>query len=127
MTEPATAPVPSAVLGVPAEVQSIVDALDDKRARDIVVLHLEEVSDTLDWFVVATGDSSLQLQALEDAVRERLKAAGVALRGVEGPSSRWVLMDYGTVVTHLMSEEAREFYDLEGLWADAPRVPVTPR
>jgi len=127
VTEPATAPVPSAVLGVPAEVQSIVDALDDKRARDIVVLHLEEVSDTLDWFVVATGDSSLQLQALEDAVRERLKAAGVALRGVEGPSSRWVLMDYGTVVTHLMSEEAREFYDLEGLWADAPRVPVTPR
>jgi len=127
VTEPATAAVPSAVPHVPAEVQSIVDALDDKRARDIVVLHLEEVSDTLDWFVVATGDSSLQLQALEDAVRERLKAAGVALRGVEGPSSRWVLMDYGTVVTHLMSEEAREFYDLEGLWADAPRVPVTPR
>lgn len=127
MTEPAPAAAPTVVPDVPAEVQSLVDALDDKRARNIIVLHLEEVSDTLDWFVVATGDSSLQLQALEDAVRERLKATGVALRGVEGPSSRWVLMDYGTVVAHLMSPEARDFYDLEGLWADAPRVPVTPR
>jgi ribosome-associated protein len=48
-------------------------------------------------------------------------------RAVEGPSTRWVLMDYGGVVAHLMSPEARDFYDLEGLWADAPRVPVTPR
>ena len=127
MTEtPAAAPAAERT-AVPAEVQLIVDALDDKRARDVAVLHLEAVSDTLDWFVVATGDSSLQLQALEDAVRERLKGAGVPVKGVEGPSSRWVLMDYGAVVTHLMSPEAREFYDLEGLWADAPRVPVTPR
>ncbi|MBW6456515.1 MAG: ribosome silencing factor [Trueperaceae bacterium] len=112
---------------MPDEVQLIVDALDDKRAKDIAVLRLEEVSETLDWFVVATGESSLQLQALEDGVRERLKAAKVPIRAVEGPSSRWILMDYGPFVVHLMSPEAREFYDLEGLWADAPRVPVTPR
>lgn len=111
---------------VPTEVQAIVDALDDKRALDIAVLRLEEVSDTLDWFIVATGASALQLQAMEEGVRERLKAAGVRLRAVEGPSSRWVLMDYGGVVAHLMSPEARAFYDLEGLWADAPRVDVTP-
>lgn len=111
---------------VPTEVQVIVDALDDKRALDIAVLRLEEVSDTLDWFIVATGVSALQLQAMEEGVRERLKAAGVRLRAVEGPSSRWVLMDYGGVVAHLMSPEARAFYDLEGLWADAPRVDVAP-
>lgn len=111
---------------VPAEVQAIVDALDDKRALDVAVLHLEQVSDTLDWFVVATGESSLQLQAMEGEVRERLKAAGVRLKAVEGPSARWVLMDYGGVVAHLMSPDARSFYDLEGLWADAPRVPVVP-
>jgi ribosome-associated protein len=126
VTEPTTAP-DTRPMPVPDEVQLIVDALDDKRAKDIAVLRLEEVSESLDWFVVATGESSLQLQALEDGIRERLKAAKVPLKAVEGPSSRWVLMDYGFVVAHLMSPEAREFYDLEGLWADAPRVPVTPR
>jgi ribosome-associated protein len=112
---------------VPNEVQLIVDALDDKRAKNIVVLDLTAVSDSLDWFIVATGESSLQLQALEDGVRERLKGGGLQPRAVEGPSTRWVLMDYGSVVAHLMSAEAREFYDLEGLWADAQRVSVTPR
>ena len=122
----ATRPDATPPTAVPAEVQAIVDALDDKRALDVAVLHLEEVSDTLDWFVVATGESSLQLQAMEGEVRERLKAAGVRLKAVEGPSARWVLMDYGGVVAHLMSPDARAFYDLEGLWADAPRVPVVP-
>src|SRR5690606_27107717 len=112
--------------GVPAEVQAIVDALDDKRAVDIAVLDLREASDSLDWFVIATGESTLQLKAMEDSVRERMKAAGHLPRGVEGPSNRWVLLDYGTVVVHVMSPEAREFYDLEGLWADANRVEVVP-
>lgn len=127
MSDPITA-VPEAPTTpvVPTEVQAIVDALDDKRALDVAVLHLEEVSSSLDWFVVASGDSVLQLQAMEAEVRERLKRAGARLKGVEGPSNRWVLMDYGGVVAHLMSPEAREFYDLEGLWADAPRVPVVP-
>ncbi len=111
---------------VPAEVQAIVDALDDKRAIDVAVLQLEEVSSSLDWFVVATGESSLQLQAMEAEIRDRLKSLGARLKGVEGPSTRWLLMDYGEVVAHLMSPEAREFYDLEGLWADAPRVAVVP-
>jgi ribosome-associated protein len=123
VTDSTTAPAPT----VPDEVQLIVDALDDKRAKDVAVLRLADVSETLDWFVLATGESALQLQAFEDGIRERLKGAGVRPRAVEGPSTRWVLMDYGGVVAHLMSPEARDFYDLEGLWADAPRVPVTPR
>jgi ribosome-associated protein len=112
---------------VPDEVQLIVDALDDKRAKDVAVLDLKEVSESLDWFIVATGESSLQLKALEDGVREHLKAQGHVPRAVEGPSTRWVLIDYGWVVVHIMSAEAREFYDIEGLWADAARVAVTPR
>ena len=120
-----TDPSPAAV--VPDEVQAVVDALDDKRAKDIAVLDLSAVSDSLDWFVLATGESSLQLQALEEAVLERLKAAGRRPRGVEGPSQRWLLIDYGDLVVHLMSPEARAFYDLEGLWADAERLAVTPR
>lgn len=111
---------------VTEEIQAVVDALDDKRGKEIVVLGLAEVSSSLEYFVVASGESSLQLQALESAVRERAKAAGLHLKAVEGPSQRWVLMDYGHLVVHLMSPEAREFYDLEGLWADAPRIPVVP-
>lgn len=112
---------------IPDEVRLIVDALDDKRAKDVVVLDLTDVSESLDWFIVATGESSLQLKALEEGVRERLKAEGHMPRAVEGPSTRWVLIDYGGVVAHIMSAEARAFYDLEGLWADAARVAVTPR
>jgi len=118
---PDTAPA-----AVPAEVQAIVDALDDKRALDIAVLRLEDVSPSLEWFVVATGESSLQLQAMEAEIRDRLKTVGATLKAVEGPSARWLLMDYGGVIAHLMSAEAREFYDLEGLWADAPRIAVVP-
>ncbi len=110
----------------PAEVQTIVDALDDKRAKDVTVLDLRGVSTSLDFFVIATGESSLQLKALEESVRERMKAGKVLPNGVEGPSDRWVLIDYGTVIVHLMSPEARDFYDLEGLWADATPLDVAP-
>lgn len=110
----------------PAEVQTIVDALDDKRAKDVTVLDLRGVSTSLDFFVIATGESSLQLKALEESVKGRMKAGKVLPNGVEGPSERWVLIDYGTVVVHLMSPEARDFYDLEGLWADATPLEVAP-
>ena len=115
--------------GVPAhlpELQLIVDALDDKRAKDVTVLDLAPLTASVEAFVIATGESQPQIQALEEAVRERMKAAGHVPRGVEAPSTRWVLLDYGGVVVHVMSEEAREFYDLEGLWADADPIEVTP-
>lgn len=106
-------------------VQRIVDALDDKRAEDIVVLNLAGVSETLDYFIVATGRSSLQLKAMEEGVRESLKGI-LPLRSVEGPSTRWILIDFYHVVVHVMSPEARDFYDLEGLWADAQRLEIQP-
>lgn len=107
-------------------VQKIVDTLDDRRAKDITVLNLSKVSESLDWFILATGESVLQLKALEESVRETLKEGGELPRGVEGPSDRWILVDYGPVIIHLMSREARTFYDLEGLWADAEQVEITP-
>ncbi len=119
-------PRPAATGELPPEIQTIVDALDDKRAVDIVVLDLQAASESLEYFVIASGESSLQLKALEDAIRERMKALGHYPKGVEGPSNRWVLLDYGHVVVHLMSPDARSFYDLEGLWADADRLEVVP-
>ena len=106
--------------------QLIVNALDDKRAQDIVVMDLSTASETLDYFIVASGESGLQLKAMEDGVKEALKGAGTMPKAIEGPSGRWVLMDYGYIVAHIMSPEAREFYDLEGLWADAERLELTP-
>ena len=117
--EPSATPTSAAPSGraatVPDAVQRIVDALDDRRAKDITVLNLTGVSASLDWFIVATGESSLQLKAMQDSVKETLKDAGDLPRGIEGPSNRWVLMDYGLVVVHLMSPEAREFYDIDNL------------
>lgn len=111
---------------IPHEVQLIVNALDDKRAVDITVMDLSTASETLDYFIVATGESGLQLKAMEDGVKEELKAAGTMPKAIEGPSGRWVLIDYGYIVVHVMSPEAREFYDLEGLWADAERLQIEP-
>ncbi len=99
------------------------EALEDKKAENVVVLDLTGVSDTLDYFVIATGTSQPHLQALERAVREKLlEDQGIRANNVEGPSPRWVLLDYGPVLVHLMSAEAREYYDLEGFWADAKRI-----
>ncbi|MDR9391688.1 MAG: ribosome silencing factor [Trueperaceae bacterium] len=130
-TPTSDAPTPDAPAGAPlpehlAEVQWIVDALDDKRALDVRVLDLAPLTASLDCFVIASAESQPQMTALEDAVKERMKAHGRLPRNVEAPSSRWVLMDYGGVVVHLMSPDAREFYDLEGLWADAEVLDVVP-
>lgn len=127
MSQPSNPTVPgSAAPEHLPELQWIVDALDDKRAKDVRVLDLQPLTASLDCFVIATAESQPQIQALEDAVKERMKDHGRLPRHVEAPSSRWVLLDYGGVVVHLMSPEAREFYDLEGLWADAEALDVTP-
>jgi ribosome-associated protein len=104
-------------------IRHLKEALEDKKALDVVALDLTAVSDSLDYFVIATGTSQPHLQALERAVREKLhQEDGVRASRVEGPSPRWVLLDYGAVLVHLMSAEAREYYDLEGFWADAKQI-----
>lgn len=114
----------TATEAIPQEVQLIVETLDDGRAKDITLLDMHNVSETLDYFIIATGESGLQLKALQDAVREAVKATGRLPRAIEGPSDRWTLIDYGNVIVHIMSREARTFYDLEGLWADAVKLDV---
>ncbi|GEM86730.1 ribosome silencing factor [Meiothermus granaticius] len=109
-------------LSAQALIAEIRAALEDKKAEKVVALDLREASDSLDYFVIATGTSQPHLQALERAVRERLEGEGIRANKVEGPSPRWVLLDYGEVLVHLMSPEARDYYDLEGFWADAKRI-----
>src|SRR6266702_7627286 len=97
----------------------------DKKAEDVLVLDVRGLTSYADYFVLMTAESDRQAGAIADAVDEKLKAQGASKVGVEGyESGRWILVDYGDVVAHVFSREARGFYDLEGLWADAPRFAV---
>jgi ribosome-associated protein len=96
-----------------------------KKAEDVVILDVRGLTSYADYFVVMSADSERQAGAIAEAVDEELEKAGASRLGVEGQAGgRWVLIDYGDVVAHVMSPDARGFYDLEGLWADAPRVVV---
>jgi ribosome-associated protein len=97
----------------------------DKKAEDVLVLDVRGLTSYADYFILMTADSDRQAGAIADAVDERLKKEGAIKVGVEGyESGRWILIDYGDVVAHVFNREARGFYDLEGLWADAPRFAV---
>lgn len=95
----------------------------DKKASDVVVLDVRGMTSYADYFVIASGESERQVAAMAEHVETRLREED-HLRpiGTEGrETGNWVLLDYGEVVTHLFFSEVRAFYDLEGLWADAPR------
>ncbi|GGJ85592.1 ribosome silencing factor [Deinococcus aquiradiocola] len=106
-----------------SQLKAIVDAALERRADDVKVLDLSGVSSTLDFFVIATATAGLQLNAVQENVKQKAMEAGLPRPTVEGPSERWLLMAFGaSIVVHLMTREAREYYDLEGLWSDAREV-----
>lgn len=96
---------------------------DDKKAEDIVVFHMEGLTIVADYYVLCTGQNRIQVQAIADAVREKMEEAGEPARHVEGyDRGRWILLDFNDVIVHVFDRESREFYDLDRLWADAPRL-----
>jgi ribosome-associated protein len=97
---------------------------ESKKAENIVVLDVREVSSITDYFVIATGTSEPHLRAIVDAVKERLEEDyGLAPRAMDGTfHTSWVVLDYFDVIVHIMRAEAREHYALESLWSDAPKV-----
>lgn len=98
----------------------------ETRGTDLVVLDLRKVTPVFDFFVIATGTSRRQIHAMADEIELVLKQQfGDLKRGGEGyEEGRWVVLDYGDLVVHLLDAEARAFWDLEGLWSDARRVPL---
>ena len=101
--------------------QACVEAARDKKAEDLVVLDLRNLSDFTDYFVICHGSSDRQIQAIADAVEERLsETLGLDPSHVEGRSSDWILMDYIDFVVHVFHPAARDFYQLGRLWGDAP-------
>jgi len=97
----------------------------EKKAEDIIVFDVRGLSSYADYLVLLTADSDRQAGAIADHVDQQLKEAGHSKIAVEGyETGNWIIVDYGDVVTHVMGRETRTFYDLEGLWADAPRIEV---
>ena len=98
-------------------------AIDDKKALDIKVIDIREVSVIADYFVITSGSNLNQVQAMVDNVEEQLGRAGFEPKQVEGTrSSNWILMDYGDIIIHVFDEENRLFYDLERIWRDGKEL-----
>jgi len=116
-------PEPLALTDTAQRVREAVAAADDRKAVDLKVLHLQKVSDFTDYFLICSGTSERQVQAIADGVQERLRANRLRALHVEGYNrAQWVLLDYGDLVVHVFQEEPRRHYALERLWSDAPDV-----
>lgn len=103
-------------------------AASERKAVDPIVLDLRQIASFTDYFLIASGTNARQVQAIADAITETLKRAGTREMRVEGyATAEWVLLDYGDFVVHIFEAKARTFYDLERLWRDAQRIPVTPQ
>jgi len=108
---------------IPAAVKTALQAGLDKKAEDVTVLDLRAAASFTDFFVIMTGLNSRQTAAVAEAVERALKSLGIRPIGVEGASrGEWILIDYGFFLVHVFSPAARDYYALEKLWGDAPRL-----
>lgn len=96
-----------------------VNALEDKKAEDIRIIDISEITTIADYFIIANGTNKSQIQAIADNLSEILGRAGITMRQIEGyQNANWVLMDFQDVIIHIFDKENRLFYDLERIWRD---------
>lgn len=115
MLAPNPEPIPAWLLSV--------HAAESKKAINVRVLDLRDVTSFTDYFVVCTGSNSRHVQAIADEVQKQLHESGQRQTAIEGyQNAEWILADYGDFIVHVFSEEARKYYDLERLWRDAKEV-----
>ena len=97
----------------------------DKKAKEVLILDLKDLTTITDYFVICSGESTTQVKAIADQIKEKFEEANMKPFSIEGlPYSHWVLLDYGDVIVHIFEEETRMFYELEKLWIDAERIPL---
>ncbi|MCB2181812.1 MAG: ribosome silencing factor [Desulfobulbaceae bacterium] len=105
--------------------QILSNAALEKKAEDLIILDVSKLSSFTDYFIIMSGRSTRHVQGLADAVSSELTRKRIKENSVEGvKDGLWVLLDYGDVVVHIFYKDERTFYDLEGLWHDAPRIAV---
>ncbi len=103
----------------------VIDALEDKKAEDIRVIDISEVSVIADYFIIAGGSNRSQIQALCDNVEEKLGRSGYPAKQIEGyDTANWILLDFGDVIVHIFDKENRLLYDLERIWRDGKQTDV---
>ena len=102
-----------------------VRALDSKKATDIKVIKIDDLTILGDYFIFASGNSSTQVRALADVVDEKMSENGIEPGHVEGKASGWILLDYGDVVIHVLGRQEREFYSLEKIWQDGQEIDIS--
>lgn len=108
------------------ELEIAVKALDSKKAEKITALKVKDLTILANYFVIASATSTTQVKALADAVEYHMEQAGVRLKSIEGVGSKsWIVLDYIDVIVHIFTEQDREFYQLERLWADGERVDIS--
>jgi ribosome-associated protein len=118
-TQPASTVEPEDAVMIAAHAASA------KKATDLVLLDLRKIASFTEFFLICTGASTRQVQAISNAIEETLRASGKRPLHIEGYSSaEWILLDYGDFIVHVFSPASRRFYDLERLWRDAPRVGI---
>lgn len=108
---------------IPPQVRAAVAAAQEKQAADVVLLNLEGLGAFTDHFIVCTGFSARQVEAICDETEKRVEQTGARLLHREGkPGGEWMLLDFGSLIVHVFTEHARRFYDLERLWRSASRL-----
>lgn len=105
--------------------KTIINALDDKKAENIQIIDISEISTVADYFIITNGTNRSQIQALSDNVQEKLAAKGIHPKNIEGyNTANWILLDYSDILIHIFDKESRGFYDLERIWRDAQCVDI---
>ena len=98
------------------------NALNNKKARQLKVLKIDDLTTLADYFVIATATSSTHVRALADEVEEKLKEQSVEPHHIEGKSTGWIVLDYNSVIVHVFTPTEREFYNLDSMWSDAVEI-----
>ncbi|MDE7184552.1 MAG: ribosome silencing factor [Lachnospiraceae bacterium] len=105
--------------------KTMIDALDEKKAENIQLIDISEVSTIADYFIITNGTNTSQIQALSDHVEEMLSKNGIRPKSIEGyNTANWILMDYSDILVHIFDQESRGFYDLERIWRDGKVIDV---
>lgn len=105
--------------------ENVVKILDKKKATDIKVLEITDLTVVADYFVIATGTSGTHIRSLADEVEVEIKKMGEEPKGLEGKTTGWILLDYASVIVHIFTPDQRELFNLEHLWTDAKEVDIS--
>lgn len=110
-------------MSIEEKIKTVIEALEDKKAENIKIINIGEISSVADYFIITNGTNKSQVQALADNVAEKLGREGVHAMQTEGyNSANWILLDYTDFVVHVFDKESRPFYDLERIWRDGTMV-----